>query len=493
MVIILFYSIDLFIKFKKKNKLLIKDEIESENLENSELSIYWNSSPRKSQSVKNDSIQKHENQENQKQSSTSPKKLAVQIDINVPPKYKVDIFFLDTMNTFHGFKYKSNRPVKQMNILKKKGLFISEFVTLGLDLIEHVICAGKKIPYTNSTSKFLIFLPGLAEIFYFLEQLETRLKQINYPPGLFEIITLHSDLTQDFDLRTISNKKRYFILATNIAESSITIPDIVFVIDFCLTKELFVRKNQISCLELMWSSRASCLQRKGRTGRLNHGYCFYMLPKNFFNNFLTEHATPEMIRIPLDKIILKCNLIKSLLRRFRDSIESKNPNSIPPTNVINENTRVASDATKEKDQNVRILRIDRLLQVLKNPHFILRLALDVPEENKIEMSLNFLKNISAIKYNASSREFYNTFLGKLYCELPLPVTSIKLIIYGKIFDCLEDTINIACLLNHSKGILKLSKNMTQEQINRMFNLYQRMDQRQYSDIIILNNLFKGFF
>jgi HrpA-like RNA helicase len=252
-----------------------------------------------------------------------PKKLAVQVDINVPPKFKVEIFFLDTLNQFCQFKYRSNRPMKQINILKKKGLFISEFVNVSLDLIEHVICQKTHIPHSRKTSKFLVFLPGLSEIFYYLEQLESRLNDLDYPKENYQIITLHSDLSQDFDLNSIGNDKRYFILATNIAESSITIPDIAFVIDFCLTKELFVRKNQVSCLELMWSSRASCLQRKGRTGRLNHGYCFYMLPKHFFYNCLNQHATPEMTRIPLDKIILKCNLIKALLRRFRDSIQFK--------------------------------------------------------------------------------------------------------------------------------------------------------------------------
>jgi ATP-dependent RNA helicase TDRD9 len=324
----------------------------------------------------------------------------------------------------------------------------------------------------------LIFLPGLAEIFYFLEQLQGALKAIKYPTDQFDIITLHSDLTKDFDLRKLDHRKRYFILATNIAESSITIPDIAFVIDFCLTKELFVHKDQISCLELVWSSRASCLQRKGRTGRMNHGYCFYMLPKTFFFKNLHEHATPEMLRIPLDKIILKCNLIKSLLKGFRMSLNE-------------EPSYLRGQDDSESQSNQRKQKIERLLRIFSNPHFVLRLALDVPEESKIENSLKFLKTISAIKFNSCSKEFENSFLGKLYCHLPLPISSIKLIIFGKIFNCLEDAINIASLINHSKGILKLSKHMKQDQLIRLFNLYQRMDEHQYSDIIILNNLYKG--
>lgn len=383
------------------------------------------------------------------------------------PKYKVDIFFLDTLNTFFNFKYKSRRQLKDIKVLKKKGLFIDEFVKLGVDLIKFIL-KTPQIPNTSTSSKFLVFLPGLAEIFYFLEQLETMLNQIQYGKQKYEIVTLHSDLSKDFDLRKIESCKRYFILATNIAESSITIPDIAFVMDFCLAKELFVRKNQISSLELVWSSRASCLQRKGRTGRVNHGYCFYMLPKKFFYTSLNVHATPEMNRIPLDKIILKCNLIKALLKGFQENV---------------------SDQPVKKEGSP--CRISRLLKIFTNPHFVLRLALDVPKEEKIENSLKYLKEVSAIKFNPLTNEFDNTFLGRLYCDLPLPVSSIKLIIFGKIFGCLEQCVNMASLLNHSKGILKLPKFLPQVQLNRLFSLYRRMDQKQYSDVIILNNLYQG--
>ena len=91
----------------------------------------------------------------------------------------------------------------------------------------------------------LVFLPGLHEIFEFIEFMTDRgfydQKWINEN---LEIIPLHSSLSQEeqdkaFKSNHNYNFRRKVIIATNIAESSITIPDIKYVIDFMLTKELY--------------------------------------------------------------------------------------------------------------------------------------------------------------------------------------------------------------------------------------------------------------
>jgi ATP-dependent RNA helicase TDRD9 len=63
--------------------------------------------------------------------------------------------------------------------------------------------------------------------------------------------------------------QRKVILATNMAESSVTIADVEFVIDFCLTKiqEADPETNYVA-LRLQWADRSSCEQRKGRAGRV---------------------------------------------------------------------------------------------------------------------------------------------------------------------------------------------------------------------------------
>lgn len=73
--------------------------------------------------------------------------------------------------------------------------------------------------------------------------------------------------------------KRKVIIATNVAESSITIPDCVYVIDFCLTKEMkYNTRTSTEKLELCWASQASCRQRMGRVGRVADGWAFRMIP-----------------------------------------------------------------------------------------------------------------------------------------------------------------------------------------------------------------------
>ena len=88
----------------------------------------------------------------------------------------------------------------------------------------------------------LIFLPGLAEIFQFIDYLYEFYDHVWLNTN-FDLIPLHSSLNeeeQDRAFKHVSKMegKRKVIVATNIAESSITIPDIKYVIDFMLTKEL---------------------------------------------------------------------------------------------------------------------------------------------------------------------------------------------------------------------------------------------------------------
>jgi HrpA-like RNA helicase len=71
--------------------------------------------------------------------------------------------------------------------------------------------------------------------------------------------------------------RRKVIVATNIAESSITIPDIKYVIDFMLTKELHYDPiSKSETLQLHYSSKASSKQRAGRAGRVSDGFVFRM-------------------------------------------------------------------------------------------------------------------------------------------------------------------------------------------------------------------------
>ncbi|PSN47186.1 putative ATP-dependent RNA helicase spindle-E [Blattella germanica] len=121
-------------------------------------------------------------------------------------------------------------------------------------------------------------------------------------PGIHEIEELYSHLT-------MAAKALKIILSTNIAESSITVPDIVYVVDFCLTKHLICDPNtNFTSLQVCWASKTNCIQRAGRSGRVAEGRVYRMVPEFFYTNYLEEEGIPEMLRCPLERLVLQTKL-----------------------------------------------------------------------------------------------------------------------------------------------------------------------------------------
>uniref|UniRef100_A0AAX7VNT3 RNA helicase n=1 Tax=Astatotilapia calliptera TaxID=8154 RepID=A0AAX7VNT3_ASTCA len=129
----------------------------------------------------------------------------------------------------------------------------------------------------------------------------------------YHVFTLHSDMqTQDQKkaLKTSPPGVRKIILSTNIAETSITINDVVFVIDSGKVKEKsFDTLSNVSMLKTVWISKASALQRKGRySGRCRPGVCFHLFSRLRFNNML-EFQVPQLLRMPLQELCLQTKLL----------------------------------------------------------------------------------------------------------------------------------------------------------------------------------------
>lgn len=133
-----------------------------------------------------------------------------------------------------------------------------------LRAVEHGLAA--------SSGDLLVFLPGAAEIRRTANLLEARLRY----PGL-QVCPLYGDLSrieQDAALRPAVTGQRKIVLATNIAETSLTIEGIAVVIDAGLERRArFSARTGMSRLITVPSSRASAEQRRGRAGRLGPGLC----------------------------------------------------------------------------------------------------------------------------------------------------------------------------------------------------------------------------
>lgn len=90
------------------------------------------------------------------------------------------------------------------------------------------------------------------------------------------------------------------VISTNIAETSITIDDISFVVDTGRVKETrYDPETHMSSLVAVWTSKAAAAQRAGRAGRVRAGDCFRLYTQEFFDTMMPEFTLPEMLRTPL--------------------------------------------------------------------------------------------------------------------------------------------------------------------------------------------------
>ncbi|KPI83292.1 putative Atp-dependent DEAD/H RNA helicase [Leptomonas seymouri] len=159
------------------------------------------------------------------------------------------------------------------------------------------------------TESILVFLPGWAAI----STIAGRLMRLPIASQL-SILKLHSSLTTAEQQRVFVRPPRNFrkiVLATSIAETSITIDDIVYVIDSGLVKGTsYDPVGNTSALNATLIGKANGVQRRGRAGRCQPGVCYHLLPKVVYDE-LPDFLPPEMVRSPLEEVCLQLKAIES--------------------------------------------------------------------------------------------------------------------------------------------------------------------------------------
>ncbi|OYP32166.1 ATP-dependent helicase HrpB [Rhodopirellula sp. MGV] len=152
----------------------------------------------------------------------------------------------------------------------------------------------------ESDGDILVFLPGIGEIVHTATQIESLAKKHS-----IDIFPLYGDLPaerQD-DVLTPSERRK-IVLATNVAETSITIPGVKCVIDTGLARQAeFDPSIGLSKLQMRPISKASADQRAGRAGRTAPGICFRLWPQASHRSRL-DHTPPEVLRSDLSTAIL---------------------------------------------------------------------------------------------------------------------------------------------------------------------------------------------
>lgn len=130
-------------------------------------------------------------------------------------------------------------------------------------VVKHIVNNAK-----DTSGAVLVFMPGVMEI----RQCVTELQSASL--GSVEIMPLHANLSSTEQKRVFLSTapRRKIVVATNVAETSVTIPDVVYVVDGGRVKETqFDAETGMQKLVEAWTSRASGRQRRGRAGRTQPG------------------------------------------------------------------------------------------------------------------------------------------------------------------------------------------------------------------------------
>jgi HrpA-like RNA helicase len=159
-------------------------------------------------------------------------------------------------------------------------------------------------------SSVLVFVPGMNEIVAITELVD----QLFVPGVRFTCFPIHSDIPFEDQMNVFGGTAAdevKIIVATNSAESSVTLPDVDHVVCLGLCKQIVY--NEASHRQMLlptWISRASATQRAGRTGRLRPGTVYRMYTRDSHDNHMEAFEPGEMLRIPLDSVIL---MLKEML------------------------------------------------------------------------------------------------------------------------------------------------------------------------------------
>ncbi|XP_060531487.1 putative ATP-dependent RNA helicase DHX57 [Cylas formicarius] len=278
-----------------------------------------------------------------------------------------------------------------------KTLFLMDPDKINNDLIETIlmwIVVGKHDYPRKGT--ILIFLPGIGEITSLYDQLVVH-PEFGKRSGKYVILPLHSSLTSEEQAAIFRKPKegqRKIVISTNLAETSVTIDDCVFVVDAGKMKEKHFDPNRnMESLETVWVTQANATQRKGRAGRVMSGVCFHLYTRHRFKYHFLPQPVPEIQRIPLEQLILNIRVLPNFYER-------------DVTDVI-----------------------DSLIEP--------------PSMENVTSAIKRLQSVGAF-----DKQENLTPLGHHLAALPVDVRIGKLMLYGAIFGCVDAALTMAACLSY---------------------------------------------
>ncbi|CAM8992581.1 unnamed protein product [Rhodiola kirilowii] len=256
----------------------------------------------------------------------------------------------------------------------------------GFNLIEHILC---HIVLNERPGAVLVFMIGWDDIMSLKNQL--HMHPLLGDSSRVMLLACHGSMAsfeQELIFGEPGDGVRKIVLATNVAETSITINDLVFVIDCGKAKETsYDAVTNTSCLAPSWISKAAVQQRRGRAGRVQPGECYHLYPRCVYDSF-PEYQSPEILRTPLESVCLQ----------------------------------------------IKTLQLGSISEFLSR-------ALQAPEALQVTNAIRYLKVIGALDEKENL-----TVLGKFLSMLPVEPKLGKMLILGAIFSCLDPIMTVVASL-----------------------------------------------
>ncbi|CEL93192.1 unnamed protein product [Vitrella brassicaformis CCMP3155] len=245
----------------------------------------------------------------------------------------------------------------------------------------------------------LIFVAGIQDI-------TAVCRHLRAADGGFHVLPCHGSLPPE-QMRQVfvppPKGRRKIVVATNVAETSITIEDVRAVIDSGRQKQMqWDAVRRMASLKETWVSQASAIQRAGRAGRVAEGVCFRLYSREDYRQF-DEYEAPELHRLSLENT---CLTLKTIFPKV--GLSSLLSECLEPPSDISVSAAIGS------------LKALRALE-----------DLDVDEGGAAERPPNERL----------------TPLGAVMGQLPMDVRLAKMLAFGALFDCLPPLLTIVALMS----------------------------------------------
>lgn len=373
-------------------------------------------------------------------------------------RFPVHVFFIDELSELISKKDDAiqDNAMRELIHLQSKLQSDSSILAHSAEVSSYAqeVCINLIISQPDPGDSILVFLPGLGDMIELHTALVRRLRKLNIRQR-FQIFIFHNQIPYEEEKEAFEKPRdgqANVIISHTIAESSITFPHLKMVINFGIRRYMiYDPQKHISTLTRQWCSKASCIQREGRVGRISEGTAIHLFMKQDHEK-LADFNLPEIVSAPLSKTVLRA---KQIIRKGCG---------------------------------------------FSLPSLLLSSLVEPPSLLQFEAALHDLVEIGAILHNPHeshiSEEAEITLLGEFSLGLPLDLKLCRLILLGILFGCPLDAVVIAAGLSMYQDIFTLPTRIVMDNMRKYCESLTRStfsrlkcDAGSYSKAIMVRNMY----